>query len=120
MKSHKEEHTSSNHEASGSGSSGSDNVSIDREYLEESGSDKNLNVTYIVDQPNGSENIEDLTIDGVTEGCADETGKESVEITTDSNQDDEEGTLDNCSMSNMWQTVPKSKKFKRAPRFNAI
>ena len=96
-KSHEEEHTSSNHEASGSGSSGSDNVSIDREYLEESGSDKNLNVTYIVDQPNGSENVEDLTIDGVTEGCADETGKESVEITTDSNQDDEEGTLDNST-----------------------
>ena len=54
-------------------------------------------MTYIVDQPNGSVNIEDLTIDGVPEGCADETGKESVEITTDSNQDDEEGTLDNST-----------------------
>ena len=97
-KSNEEEHTSSIHEVSGSGSSGSDNVSIDREYSEESGSDKNLNVTYIVDQPNGSVNIEDLTIDGVPEGCADETGKESVEITTDSNPDDEESTLDNSTV----------------------
>jgi hypothetical protein len=52
-------------------------------------------VTDIVDQPNGSVDIEVLTIDRVPEGCADETGKESVEITTDSNQDDEEATLDN-------------------------
>ena len=92
-KSYEEEYRSSILEASGSGSSCSENLSIGREN---SGGDKNLNGTYIVDQPIGSLNVEDLAAyeEPEPEGSADETGKESVEIMTDSNPYDKESTLD--------------------------